>query len=543
MVHWWGWSDKGYPSPGDWLPPADGVDEFQQAIEDLRKNGVETKVFINITNILRSSEFWENNKEKASEWVQKNKDGSFVVHNGKMGRYQFMRVETTHPGWKTYLYRVFDTIIEAGAKELRLDGFPWVGVPDCFDQSHDHPPGHGGSWYTKEAKAHLQNIRSRYRDQRPELAISGEGITEVYLDEMTAHNTRDVMAEVFDSTVDNGDAELIPLLNYTLGDYYLPRGMLYTPISTVNNPRPMLRLWLGRSLVKGMLLNFRQPTGVNHPNVDDRMIDYIGRIGRARETYANRFLVRGTLLRQPEFDTDSVSLTAWGGKWKTETDVIHASAWKSENEEIGVIFTNVSNSDELDQVTFELDAQPFKDIQSGLLYSVHNGDYIRHDQEEQQLEIELEPEDVHLVVSAPSSPQREQALTQIVKAQEGVSTSTAPSAQAKLSSAKRAFEHSRLSEARKMAQQAISKANSPTETEPPRSTTPSTSTEPVPTTSGSRTQVATESSSPGSNSKTTTPDTRHSPSQPGFGILTALSGLGGLWGVRKWWSSDRENKE
>lgn len=549
MLMWWGWGKHGFPSAGDWYPPKDGFEAFERTISQLNEEGIETDLFINITGLLITSDYWQNNQSSAENWLIRGRDGSPRAAEG-LGL-EFYKVETTQDGWQQYIRETLDRLLVEGIRDIQLDGFPWQWVPACFDDDHSHPPGRGGSWYPQQARSDLIKIRNQLTNHHPDFSVGGEGISEFYLPEMNVHNTRDIQATVFDPAVDGGDSRVIPLLQFALGDYYFPRGVLNTPPSTASDQREMLRYWIGRSLVLGMLLMFHFPAPLSGQTTDDRMLDYIGRIGRARETYANRFIARGTLLREPSIDSESTSLR--GEEWTVTTDKVLTSAWEASSEEIGIVLTNVSTDETGTAVLIDLESLPF-DIPSSqrIIHTVTNGEYyiVSGDNETiSSFTVELSPEDVQVVVIEEKTEDRQRALDSIVQAQEVAETSDE---RAMVDTAKRAFESGDIDTAVEEATKVIQNQteNSPateTRTETRQSTT-----------TGSNQPTSTSDDSP----STTIPDystmdsqtriNRSNPSRdtqsdsgggaPGFTILAGVAGLaGGI--VRRFLRGDNENSD
>lgn len=542
QLDWRGWAKHGFPAGGDWLPPKEGVSAFEQTIQELRDAAIETVVFINITNILTTSDYWRENQSAASEWLIRDQSGDPETYTGAQGN-TFYKVETTQEGWQRYLREIFTEIIESGAKEIHLDGFPWIFVPDCFEADHSHPSGRGGAWYQKRAKTDLREIKSMGRGEVSDFVLSGEGIADFYLPEMQVHNIRDIEAEMHDPNVNQGEAEVIPLLRAALGDYYITRGELNMPPGTVFDQREMLRFWIGRSLTTGMLLRFQFPAPLDSPNLDKVILAYIGRVARARETYANRFLARGRLLPEPVFDSESVTLEARGGKWSTTTSEVQASAWEADSGAIGVIFTNVSKHSSERTFTIDIEAQPFQGFPGQrLVYKVKNGEYavIPQSESDTVLDISLKQGDILLLVVDENTESRRNSLEAIVEAQSAVDTEEC---QEKLEAAKRAFEADSLELAQQRAEEVTHTSQTPASsgTETSQSTTsngprPTTTTpnspRPTTTTPNSPRPATTTPNSTGTANETTTPQQGKTSNAkgPGFGLLSGVVGtVGGIY--------------
>lgn len=522
MIEWRGWSHQGFPSPGAWMPPKEGLESFTETIRDLQRHGIDTNVFINVTNLIEDSEFWRTNQSDASEWIIKRRDGSLEQRQSQTAGYTLLQPEPTHEGWQRHVRSTLDKIITAGAKELHLDGLCWQGAFSCYDETHSHPPGRGGNWYPQRLAEDLAEIRSRYVDERPYLALSGEGIADYYLEDMDIHNTRDVMAEVFDPAIARGDAEQLPLLMYTLGDYYLPRGLMPKPPSLVNPQRSVQRLWIGRALVKGMQLQFSLPEEIDDPATDQEMLDFIGRAGRARESYAHRFVTSGNLLRAPNLETETITLQAEWGDVTAETEAIISSAWKSQRDEVGVVLTNVSDSTSPRDVNVDLSSQHWSIPENPLVYTVLNGRYERVGKPSTRLT--LEQSDVVLLAATQNTQAAREAIEKIEAAQDSTSVE-----EDILRRAKRKFDQG-------MYEKAVSLATQATVEDTERTDSPTTEAK-AKTSSSDRRGASTSSPKPSESSPeptTALSGTSSSASGPGFGILETIAGVTGIAALIHW---------
>ncbi|MFB6077238.1 MAG: DUF6259 domain-containing protein, partial [Candidatus Nanohaloarchaea archaeon] len=80
-----------------------------------------------------------------------------------------------------------------GIRHINQDGIPLKDDP-CWNDAHDHPPGKGGNWFQQGVQDYLRSIHTRSDDV--DVNISGEGIADIYLPEMTIALTRDVRGEL-----------------------------------------------------------------------------------------------------------------------------------------------------------------------------------------------------------------------------------------------------------------------------------------------------------------------------------------------------------
>lgn len=508
QMRWTGWETHGRPSGADRFPPKEGMAAFERVYQRLLNNGIGVIGFIGLAVGFTFSDFWRNNPEKMERWAVKNRDGSLETHADSAG-VSFVEMEAVQEGWMDRCERDILTLVETGANQIHLDGFPVLVRPDCYNPAHDHPPGRGGNWFASRMRPTLDGLRAEMAGIRDDVVLEGEGICDFYLPQMNAHVLSAHLHAAEEIT--SGVAEPIPLFQYTFDDLVESQPMSHEPLGDGN--RELLRLYVGQSVPLGAVPAFRLPVSPSADVADEEMLRYFRRVARARAYHANRFMARGEMLRAPQFDTRTIEVSGRGET--VPTDEILAGAWRSEGAEVGVVFTSVSNDPGPRETTFDVAAQPF-DVPTdpGLAYRVTNGAYERvadGDEVPDTLAVSLEPGDVELVVFAPATGKRSDALDGIVEAQD---VATTESQRERLDAAKRAFERGDLEGATEIAQQVLQSPSTESPGEP---------------------SVATSSSE---GPRETTTESTTSTEAPGFGLLAGVAG--GVGALAGWLQSRLE---
>lgn len=539
-LQWLGWETHGYPAPGDWFPPKEGLESFRNTINQLAEQGIRTIGFTSATLLKLSSDFAQKNPDEARSWAIKAPDGSARTFEEGHG-IRFYEIEFTHPGVQKKLRQVLRRMVENGMTEVTLDGFPWSPVPDCHDADHDHPPGRGGNWFSTRAKQNLSEIKSSLRSIDSEVAISGEGISDFYISEMDIFQTRDVMAEDADgpeSKLNGTPAEIIPIFQYAFSDLIVTRTKNHSPYNGEWNDATKLRLFTARALKWGaaqMFALFRPP---DEDPMTRKTLDYLRRVMEARETYAKRFQAKGRMIRAPRFDTGSVTFETVDG---TEyiRDQVHGSAWRSDADEVGLILTNIG--DDRTTVDLDLDEQPMSLplADDRLVYTVTNGVYDMISIQSDVVSIELASEDIVVLVFAPETEARRRTLEALIAAQEQVSETAASESTTHLTEAKRAFEAHDFELAMERVNRALEVMETATPTETTESPEESTPTENPNTDTSTPADTSTEtitSTPPRTEEKngvvTSTPTEIETTTSttgadgPGFTVLSGIVALG-----------------
>lgn len=440
---WWGWEKYGRPAGGDWLPPKEGRDQFEDVISNLKEENVQITGFLNPTLVFDGSDYWTD-IDNTDQYLVTNRNRSPEKMTDGHTEMTFFRMEPTYQEWRNHYQPVYKELVNAGVKEIDLDGFPWKWVPSCWNENHDHPVGKGGNWHPQRMRGILRELHDTLPTD-DELAIGAEGIADFYLPYLNVHVIRDAGVEVMDDPPI--DMDIVPMFPYTFGDYAETKS-LRGHIGTFADQRNIQRLIAGRSIEWGSLPMFMGRYEPLPGDYDDAVLDYYSRIGKARANYANRFLARGEMLDCPIIDRQDVTIKQRDTTVKTNE--IRGRGWRSPDGELGIVLTNVSNRSTSREIKLNLSDQPYELPADPVLYIVQNSEY--RSVEGLQATVQIDPSDVVLLAAIPSGTDVKEALTRIEQAQavENVHHGL-------LKTAKRAFDASNYSEAIKKAQEATEK--------------------------------------------------------------------------------------
>lgn len=440
--------------------PVEGWESFTETVGDLTSAGIRTNSFVGGNVISRDSSVFQEN-ENATEWVVRDQNGE---PDWIGDQEQLYPIESTQDGWQQYIRDYIENLLDRGVTEIQYDGFPYV-LPECYDPNHDHDPGQGGNWFASAAWEDTRELQDLLR-AADDGVLSGEGICDFYVPFMDAFNTREVFTEYFSQHVESGWFETIPLFEYAFGDLVVTRNQNHEGIEMA----PSLgRLFTARSLLWGALPVFRygdpeaDPEVPSLDNPSDHMT-YFRRVAQARANYANRFLARGEMLRQPELESDEVRLQGSQGV-EIETEGLVGSAWRSTHGETGIVLTNVTGeSPEMFQAELRFDEQPF-DVPDGetFTYLVRNGVYEQLDEPSTgSVTVQVPPDEVILVVVSPTISGQADALDTIVAAQTEADTEEREEL---VVQAKRAFEDQDYTSAIESASQVTQRTTTSTPSE------------------------------------------------------------------------------
>lgn len=510
---WWGYQTHGYFGYGDWFPPKEGWNSFTDSIDRLTANDIAPVGFVGGVKLHEKSDVFQNRPKAAKKWLKRDKGQKIKsVQQGGLTTYF---PHFTNDEWNNIILEACRTWVEEGAKQIQIDGMPWGSLPDfgdhvCYDPDHDHPVGAGGNWWPNESKLKLEHMRKEVRQLDETVLLSGEGISEYHLPELDIQHTRDVFEEQKGRYRE--ESNVIPLTQYVLGDHLLVRGVLHKWLLDYDHSQPprYLRLGLARSLKWGALPNIRIQAHQNLPPFGDELIEYASRIAKLFKVHGQRFVTDGDLLREPPIDSPAIPVAAITGhladgeQRQFSTDALHTSAWMSSDaKETAVILTNID--DHQHSVNVDLTSAPFSGDSDRIYYTVINGQYDRQDFTDSApaMELNLAQDDVILIVSAPSTDSRENALEQLIAAQKSATADQ----QDNLLTAKQAFVNGEFTHLQELTTEITESA----------------------TTSSIEKNGDSATSSPiESPSETSNTDVETDTTTPGFGISTGVSAIAGV---------------
>lgn len=493
--HETGWQKNGYPGIGDWLPPNEGAESLSAMIGNLEDNGVPTTAFFNPTFLWEGSDTFGRDQDTVESWIMAGGDGNhrFYEERGEKLYQLDLSVSSLQD-------RVVDTasaLAQLGVRGIQLDGLPWSATLACYRADHDHPVG-PGRWYPNAVRTLFRRVQKEITDIDEGAVLGGEGASDYMLPYQTMVNSRDCRAELDGGSAGAGIAEPVPMLQYGLGDRFLVHHQNGEgPIQGQAAEEPYIRLILTRMLLWSGVPEFTLEGQPGRPELFEDLVEFLGEIGRARTTYAERFLVSGTMLRPPSIESERVEVASPRGEPVTART--RGQAFRSDNDEVAVVLANPT--DQVEETDLYLTNQQFEIPSDGLVYRLVDGEYQRIEEDENgTVPLAVSPASVEIVVTAPSNSDREDALTAIIEAQARIDDEESD----RLMKAKRAFEEGSFNSAIDIASSIGESTEAPSDT-----------------TNGSESQTSTNEETPG---------------------FTAVHGIGALGlGALKWlWGTDED---
>jgi hypothetical protein len=434
-----GWGPHGYPGVGDWWPPYEGVDSFDNMTTVLSEDDIPKIAFYGPTFLGEMSDRWQTDREEAMKWVAEDPNGSPYTSPTDIG--ELYETIITHPGLRNVVRKQVSQLFDNGVDAVHLDGIPWKLRQPCYGETHDHPPG-TGRWYSTGVRALYADLLSTARAPNPEATISGEGTTDFLLPYQQIGQFRSVKAEFAEPKLRDRITGIIPLVPYVLEEFMTVQWQNgEDPVSTDFASKDMVRMFIGRELIWGGIPELQLFNEPGHPNHYDNLLDYLTRIGDARTTWANRFISNGRPLRTPTIDAETVTVEQESIP-NPEIRTIWGTAWRAETCETALLITNPSPTQA--SSSLNLQEQPFKnDMPTDvLLYRVRNGQYEELESGTftslSAVSLNLSPTDIELLAVAPLSEQRQIALKHLIEAQSTVEKDAGDDAML-LTKTKRAF--------------------------------------------------------------------------------------------------------
>ncbi|MCL5103183.1 MAG: DUF6259 domain-containing protein [Armatimonadetes bacterium] len=319
VTHWMihGFDNK-YP---DFFPPKMGEEAFKQAISKGHKHGLYympyTNAFIYATDAPSYSEAAANAAAKSPDGKP---HGGLIEYAGIV----HMPYRTMCPATKFWQ----DKYSEMGRKiiqEYDCDGIYYDQVDvyhtECFDPTHGHPLGGGNSW-TQGVRELFARVRRESLAAGKKIVLSGEFWCEPYMGEL------DIALQQYNK------ADVLPVYDVVYHDYISTYGYNW------QDPRPFLP-YVGSIYLAGV----QGPTGlasaIYGDNPDIRRLKFLQYLSACRREFAGKYLNLGARLRDPKVLTQ-LPMVDRGQDAKPRPAVI-ASAWESNDGDIGCFFMNISD--------------------------------------------------------------------------------------------------------------------------------------------------------------------------------------------------------
>ncbi|MCS7156174.1 MAG: DUF6259 domain-containing protein [Blastocatellia bacterium] len=364
LWHWWhaGPYDTSFP---DYLPPREGTESFQRALQKAHERGLHVLVYLNQRLWCLSTPSWT--KEGAERFAVRERDGRirqeiYNVFDPK----PCAAMDITTLFWRSKYAGLCETMV----REYEVNGIYMdqaVSSLVCYDPGHGHPVG-GGNYWMRGFRDLVAEIRRRFGEMR-DRALAGEGAGEAWLSELDLFLTLQVSWERY---AEPGQGwEVIPFFQAV----YHPYGITFGNYSSLTIP-PYDELWpteyapkeplalldrkyrrqfyleQARSFVWGMqpmLANFLPAQLEEHPEE----MEYSLRLARLRYRTLP-YLLHGTFLRPPELDVPEIEvpisrLSIYAGRrggqteWLGRFPAVLAGAWRAPNGAIGIALASISD--------------------------------------------------------------------------------------------------------------------------------------------------------------------------------------------------------
>jgi hypothetical protein len=344
LIFLWGWEHQSAWSWGDYFPPYEGWQNFDDLVKTAHESDSKLWMVIRAAGIITESEPWKNGT--AEDYAITNRDGSYKIDPPEFGvPWPTVTMCPSTDYWRETLKSYVLTLVDHGVDLIQFDGFPWIPPQPCYNASHGHPLGLGGNWYANAWINTLGEIEGEARKINPEIAFSGEGGCELFLPFQDVYHSRDNWAEFADPDFQNQSVSVVPLFNYVYSDRITLVGehnfALWNPLGASSYNR----LGFARILTWGEIGSYNMQEDLYDPNVDRITLDYVKKIGYARSAYLHSFLVNSTMIKPEEIASPTILVRAETGQYFS-VSALQYSAWKPNGAHcIGYVLTNIGTSD------------------------------------------------------------------------------------------------------------------------------------------------------------------------------------------------------
>lgn len=369
LVLLWGWEKRGAWSAGEYFPPYEGWENFDKMIGEIHESNSRVWLFLSACSIITESEQWKNNTAKDYALVEE--DGSYKITSGPDMAWEYVEMCPCTDYWRNTLKSYILILVEHGVDLIQFDGFPWCGPSRCYNASHNHPMGLRGNLWARAWIDILNDIKREARRLNPEIAFSGEGGAEIFIPFLDAYHSRDSWALEYGDNVIEG-ASVIPLFRYVYNDRLVMIGEHNLALAEFLGASSHNALGLARILTWGEIGSYNLPASIFDPIADKPLIDYMKRIGEARASYARIFLLSSTMIKPQEIFSPQISVVTEQHR-VFNTMAVQYSAWKSADNRIGYILTNIWSQTCTINICLNLTEHGL--IEPCFAYYVRNGEY------------------------------------------------------------------------------------------------------------------------------------------------------------------------
>lgn len=389
--HWWHGCayDAGFP---EYLPPREGTESFQKALDEAHSQGIHALVYMNQRLWGMTTQSWK--EQGAEKFAVKNQQGTVTpeVYN------TFMRVPCASmcmgtPFWRSKYAGLADQAYRLGVDGIYMDQA--CSSLSCYDPAHGHPLG-GGAYWMEGFRSLEGSIRQRCDGDRP-ITLAGEGCGEAWLPHLDLMLSLQVSLERYAAP---GHWNPIPLFQAVYHDCVLMYGnyssLTYPPYDELwpaetapSQPLALLdrkfatqfRLEQARSFVWGQQLTLANfiPQLLTERKEE---ISFLLQLARLRQQF-RKYLQDGSLLAPLPFEPPYAEvplsrLSIYAGQqdvvkeYQATIPLLLGSAWLSQDRQLAVAVVNIS--DQSQPVSFRMQQDKYPIPPSGALYRM-DGDH------------------------------------------------------------------------------------------------------------------------------------------------------------------------
>jgi hypothetical protein len=368
---WYNWQkfphDVNYP---DYFPP---IAEFSEKAKQLQSAGIKIVPYINSRVWDIDSKSWssENPQSSACKVPYKLFDDLISYSKWPTSVWQDLTIYLEH--WNERSFAVMcpttkvwqdkqSEIITRLVSEYGVDGVYMDQIASCqptycFDTNHSHSIG-GGSYWVEGYRKMVEICKENARKKNPEMILTTEDFAEPFID---------VFDGLLACNANNIAPDLIPMFKYVYSGYYITFGRYTSNFFSETGRSPeggsiystglpfMMRN--AQMFLWGEQMGWFDPIILKLGNSDTEYLKVLCKT--LDKELVKKFLFYGEMVRPPKLAGDNPVLSAaWNeNQKKTEMPAVSHSAWKAQDGTLGLVFTNLDNSDHT--ISYNVDTKQY----------------------------------------------------------------------------------------------------------------------------------------------------------------------------------------
>ena len=377
LLEWWGWGkgghDRLYP---EMFPPRDGEAALKACIQVAHEHNVSVMLFFNGRWIDTVTKTYQ---EIGKDYVCLDEKGYPYIEGYGAGGYLTAAVACPYT---EFCKEVLVNLTVTAVRDYEVDGVYLDMIPVacsylCFNSTHGHPIG-GGNWWAAAYTDILDAVRTEIRKYNPEAIVTAESVNEVYIPNLDGFVTYELQwpfngigIPYVDVVQANGIS--IPLFSYVYHEYSL---LMYTFAPAVTWGDYPISYWmLGQEVLRGGI-----PAVYYSPHIDDRIVNYVRNLAKARTTYAKPYLVEGQIVDIIETPSLQANYThppwwPWSGRIIT-APTVYEYVYKGSDGKIGIFTANVANVSQTVPIEIDFKRLSLDPTRTYSVYDLTNGTVI-----------------------------------------------------------------------------------------------------------------------------------------------------------------------